>query len=95
MTTVNVHDAKTQLSKLIARVEAGEEVVIARAGRPVVKLVRFGEAKPERRPDALKGLGSVDAAFFEPLPEEELRLWEGEREGSIGLREPMAGERHD
>ncbi len=76
MTTVNVHEAKTQLSRLLAQVEAGEEVVIARNGKPVAKLVA---CKPKRKPQpgVMKGLVSIDERFFEPLPEEELRLWEG------------------
>ena len=78
MTTVNVHEAKTQLSRLLAQVEAGEEVVIARNGKPVARLVRC-EAKltGKRQPDTLKGIAWIDERFFEPLPEEELRLWEG------------------
>ena len=49
-TTVNIHDAKTQLSKLIEKVERGEEVVIARAGKPVVKLTQLkAEKKPKKR----------------------------------------------
>lgn len=76
MRTVNVHDAKSQLSKLLAQVEAGEEIVIARDGQPVAKLVRAGESKPRRRPDVLKGLVTVDDRFLAPLPEDELRGWE-------------------
>ena len=49
MATVNVHDAKTNLSRLLVRVEAGEEVVIARAGVPVAKLVRADPPKRRRR----------------------------------------------
>ena len=52
---VNVHEAKTQLSRLLERVEAGEEVVIARAGRPVARLVRFEVSRPPRVPGRLKG----------------------------------------
>ena len=46
--TVNVHDAKTHLSKLLERAEAGEEIVIARAGRPVARLVPYGNDRPKR-----------------------------------------------
>ena len=74
--TVNVHEAKTYLSKLLARVEAGEEVVIARNGKPVARLVKC-KAKGKPQPDVLKGLVHIDDSFFDPLPEEELRLWEG------------------
>ena len=75
MTTVNVHEAKTNLSRLLVRVEAGEEIVIVRNGKPVARLV---SCKPRvNPPDVLKGLINIDDSFFDPLPEEELRLWEG------------------
>lgn len=80
MTTVTIHVAKTHLSRLIERVEAGEEVVIARRNKPVVKLVPFDQPKPKRQFGSMKGRASVGPEFFEPLPEEELRLWEGEDE---------------
>lgn len=51
----NIHEAKTHLSKLIERVENGEEVIIARAGKPVVKLVPVEQAKVPRKPGMLKG----------------------------------------
>lgn len=75
MPTVDVHEAKTQLSRLLARAEAGEEVVIARCGEPVARLVAC-KPKGKRQPDVLKGKVVVPDSFFEPLPEEELRLWE-------------------
>ena len=75
---VTIHAAKTNLSKLIKRACAGEEVVIARGNTPVVKLVPVEPpAKPKRKPGAWKGRFKVDDSFFDPLPEEELRLWEG------------------
>ena len=77
MITANVHEAKTNLSRLLVQVEAGEEVVIARNGKPVARLVSW---TPKRRPqpDVLKGLINIeDSFFFDPLPEEELKLWEG------------------
>jgi prevent-host-death family protein len=77
MTTVTVHAAKTQLSKLIARAEAGEEVIIARGKKPVVRLVPVDDAKPRRQFGAMKGKVWVGPEFFEPLPEEELKAWEG------------------
>ena len=76
MVTVNVHEAKTHLSKLLAQVEAGEEVIIARNGSPVAKLVRCKPAG-KRQPGTLKGKISIPDSFFDPLPEEELRSWEG------------------
>ena len=76
MPIVNVRDAKAQLSRLLAQVEAGEEVVIARRGAPVARLVAC-KPRGERQPGVLKGKITVTDAFFEPLPEEELKLWEG------------------
>lgn len=76
MTIVNVHQAKTQLSRLLAQVEAGEEVMIARRGEPVVRLVAC-KPRSKRQPDVLKGKIVVPEDFFEPLPEEELKGWEG------------------
>lgn len=76
MPVVNVHQAKTQLSRLLARVEAGEEVVIARRGEPVAKLVSCNPVG-KRQPDVLKGKLVVPDSFFDPLPEEELKRWEG------------------
>ena len=78
MPKVTVHHAKTHLSKLIAAAERGEEVVIARGDKPAVRIVPFEPLPgPERKPGRLKGLGRFDNSFFDPLPEEELRLWEG------------------
>ena len=76
MSVVNVHEAKTQLSRLLARVEAGEEVVIARNGIPVARLVRYEDRPGIRRFGALKGQFVVDDSFFDPLPEAELAAWE-------------------
>ncbi len=76
MFVVNVHQAKTQLSQLLARVEAGEEVVIARRGEPVVRLVGC-KPRSKRQPDVLKGKITIPDSFFDALPEEELRAWEG------------------
>lgn len=77
MAVVNVHQAKTQLSRLLAQVEAGEEVVIARRGEPVARLVR---CKPggKRQFGAMRGRLVVPDSFFDPLPEAELGAWEGE-----------------
>ena len=76
MVTVNVHEAKTHLSRLLAQVEAGEDVMIARNGKPVAKLVLINQrGKPVF--GSMKGLIELDDSFFDPLPEEELQLWEG------------------
>ena len=76
MKTVTVHRAKTTLSQLIADAESGEEVVISRGDQPVVRLVPVQVAEPRRRFGALAGKLALDAAFFEPLPDDELRAWE-------------------
>ena len=76
MVTVNVHEAKTNLSRLLAQVEAGEEVVIARNGNPVARLVR-ARPRGKRQPDTMKGRIKIADSFFDPLPEEELAAWEG------------------
>ena len=77
MSTFNVHEAKTHLSRLLVKVEAGEEVVIARSGKPVARLVGYRSRRPVRRFGALKGCLTVDDGFFDPLPEAELAAWEG------------------
>ena len=61
---------------MLARVEAGEDVVIARRGEPVARLVAC-KAPVKRQPDVLKGKIVVPDSFFDPLPEEELAAWEG------------------
>ena len=76
MFVVNVHQAKTQLSRLLARVEAGEDVVIARRGEPVARLVGC-KPRSKRQADILKGKVIIPDSFFDPLPEEELTAWEG------------------
>lgn len=77
MATVTIHNAKTQLSKLIERVERGEEVVIARGKIPVARLVPYRREQPQRGFGSMKGRVWLDESFWEPLPEEELKLWEG------------------
>jgi prevent-host-death family protein len=75
---VNIHAAKTTLSKLIERAQAGEEVIIAKADVPVARLVPIVQGKsPKRQPDTWKGLLKLTPGFFEPLPDDELNLWEG------------------
>ena len=76
MTQVPIHAAKTHLSRLIEQVLAGEEVIIARGGKPVVRLVPVEAPRRGRRFGALKGRLVVDDSFFEPLPDEELAVWD-------------------
>lgn len=80
MTTVTVHEAKTHLSKLLARVAAGEEVVIAKGREPVAKLTSIKNTQKQTRRVAgrLKGLIAIDERFFEPLPDDELASWNGD-----------------
>lgn len=76
MAEVNVHDAKTRLSQLLVRVEAGEEIVIARSGKPVARLVPI-DASTDRRPlGADAGKIQIAPDFDEPLPEKTLRDFE-------------------
>jgi prevent-host-death family protein len=76
--TVTIHRAKTTLSQLVARAEAGEEIIIARGGTPVAKLVPIQPAKAKRRFGSMKGQIALDESFWDPLPDDELRLWNGE-----------------
>ncbi len=82
MGAVTIHQAKTNLSKLIARVEAGEEIVIMRGNAPVARLAPLAKKNLNRCFGMLKGKipDLPDAFFFDPLPEEEQRLWDGEGE---------------
>ena len=73
-TIVNVHEAKTHLSRLLERVRAGEEFILTKAGKPCARLVPL-EPRKKRQPGLVKG--RITDAFFEPLPEEELKAWEG------------------
>jgi len=76
MAIVTIHAAKTTLSQLLARVEAGEEIVLARGKQPIAKLVPFQPRPSKRRFGALRGAIAVGPEFFEPLPEQELAAWE-------------------
>jgi prevent-host-death family protein len=75
MTTVTVHAAKTTLSQLLLRAEAGEEITIARGTKPVAKLVPLVAAAAKRQFGTMRGQIHVGPAFFEPLPDEELDAW--------------------
>lgn len=77
MDPINIHSAKTQLSKLIEAAERGEEIIIARAGTPVARLVALNESKPARVPGSMKGRFEVPDSFFDPLPEDLLDAFEG------------------
>lgn len=74
MKTVNVHEAKTQLSRLLERAHAGEEIVIAKSGEPYARLVPLDIQKPKRQAGTLRESVEIADDFFEPLP----RTWTGE-----------------
>jgi prevent-host-death family protein len=76
MNTFTIHQAKTNLSQLIQKAAAGEDVIIARGAKPVARLVAIGDVKGKRVPGSLKGKLIVGPEFFEPLPETELSPWE-------------------
>jgi prevent-host-death family protein len=75
---VNIYDAKTRLSQLVARAAAGEDVIIARAGRPVARLTRLAViTRKKRRLGLLDGRFKIPDDFNRPLPDELLRAFEG------------------
>ena len=85
--TFNVHEAKTNLSKLMDRAHAGEEIILAKAGSPWAKIVPI-EPTPRRKrvPGGLKLTAPIpDSVWFDPMPEEELALWEGKGPDKFSL----------
>lgn len=74
---INIHDAKTHLSRLVDRAAAGESIIIARAGKPIARLTRIEQTADmgPRQPGMFAGL-SVPDTFFDPLPDTELSDWE-------------------
>ncbi len=79
MPVYTVHEAETQLSKLMERAERGEEVIVARGDKPAMRIAPVAPAnKPKRQPGMLKGVipEPPDSVFFDPRPEEELKPWE-------------------
>ncbi len=79
MELINIHDAKTHLSRLLDEVAAGAEIVIARAGRPVARRVPLAAVKSLRKPGFLKGKIKIADDFDAPLAEEMLAQFEGRR----------------
>ena len=74
--TVNVHEAKTHLSRLLEQAHAGEEIILAKAGKPYARLMPLAPVPTQRRPGRLEG--QIDTTgFFDPMPAEELDAWEG------------------
>jgi len=74
MRFMNVHEAKTNFSKLLELAHAGEEVIIAKGGKPYARLVAL--APPPARVPGLLGTKQIEDSFFEPLPPDELGEWE-------------------
>ena len=85
--TFNVHEAKSNLSRLMDRARAGEEIILAKAGEPWAKIVPITPApKRQRQPGGWPITGDIpDSVWFDPMPEEELELWEGKRLEKYGL----------
>lgn len=73
--TINVHEAKTHFSRLLEQAHAGQEILLAKAGKPYARLMPLAPSGVKRQAGRLSG--RVPETFFEPLPEEELDVWEG------------------
>lgn len=72
---VNVHEAKTHLSRLLEQAHAGQEIILAKAGKPYARLMPLASEPANRQPGRLAG--RVSESFFDPLPVDELDAWEG------------------
>ena len=86
--SVNVHEAKTHFSKLIERAHAGEEIIVAKAGKPYARLVPLApeavEPERTRTPGGLEAWGAIpDSVWFEPMSDEELDIWEGKHDDLV------------
>lgn len=71
---INVHDAKTQFSKLLEQAHAGQETILAKAGKPYARMVPLASVAPKRQRGRMQEV--IDDAFFDPLPDAELKAWE-------------------
>jgi prevent-host-death family protein len=74
---VNIHDAKTHLSKLLQRVIAGEEILIAKSGKPIAKIIPFEQHPEPRTPGSAEGKIWIAPDFNDPLPDDLLNAFEG------------------
>lgn len=79
METINIHEAKTHLSRIVEEVAAGSEVVIAKAGKPMVRMIPLDNGKPAIRFGVLKGKIRVPEDFDAPLPADVLASFAGDR----------------
>ena len=77
MRAINIHEAKTQFSKLIESVALGEKIIIAKAGKPAAMLVPVPAQKPARSPGAMKGKIRIADDFDAPLPDDVQAAFEG------------------
>ncbi len=77
MKSVNIHEAKTHLSRLLDEVSRGEEVTIAKAGKPIARLVPVSTSRPTRTPGFLRGKIRISDDFDAPLPDDVQRSFEG------------------
>lgn len=91
MTSVNMHEAKTHFSKLVARAAAGEEIIIARAGKPLAKLVALTAVKDPRVFGGMEGQIRMADDFDAPLPDDLLRRFEGEESDGPAAGHERAG----
>lgn len=80
MSVINIHEAKTHLSQLIHQVLAGEQVIIAKAGKPLVELTIYHPEKTLRKGGQLRGMINIGDDFDDPLPEEITKSFHGESE---------------
>ncbi len=76
MITVNIHEAKTKFSKLLSRVEGGEEIIVAKAGKPIARIIPLPQKVKKRKPGSAKERVVLKESFFEPLPESMLKEFE-------------------
>ena len=79
MRQVNIHEAKTHLSRLLETAQSGKEILIAKAGKPIAKLVPVRSKPVPRKKGLLKGRIRLTKDFDKPLPDEVLKAFEGER----------------
>jgi len=77
MAQINIHEAKTHLSKILDRVSAGEEIIIAKAGKPVARIVPVFPEEAQRIPGTYRGRVKIAEDFDGPLPDEVLDSFEG------------------
>jgi prevent-host-death family protein len=77
MDQINIHQAKTQLSRLVERVASGEEIIITKSGKPIARLVPYGPKGVVRRPGTMRGKIRIKKNFHKPLPKEILASFQG------------------